>query len=134
MDPVLFHYVKSAPTPVAPYAHAVEAPPFLFVTGQLPIDPAREEAPLPAGIEAQTGRVFENLKEVLAAAGYGLGDVISARVFLTEFVRDYQAMNAVYARYFPAERRPARTCVGVTGLARDALVEIDFIAYRPGRN
>lgn len=133
MEPALFHYVDSAPSPVAPYAHAVEAAPFLFVTGQLPIDPAREEAPLPDGIEAQTRLVFENLTEVLAAAGYGLADVISARVFLTRFERDYQGMNAVYASYFPPERRPARTCVGVTDLARRALVEIDFVAYRPAR-
>lgn len=133
MEAALFHYVESAPTPVAPYAHAVETPPFLFVTGQLPIDPAREEAPLPDGIAAQTRLVFENLKQVLAAAGYGLADVVAARVFLTQFERDYQAMNTVYAGYFPTERRPARTCVGVTALARGALVEIDLVAYRPER-
>lgn len=55
----------------------------------------------------------------------------SARVFLTHFQDDYAAMNAVYASYFPADRRPARTCIGVTGLARDARVEIDLIARRP---
>jgi enamine deaminase RidA (YjgF/YER057c/UK114 family) len=57
--------------------------------------------------------------------------VLQARVFLTHFERDYAAMNAVYASYFPADRRPARTCIGVTGLARGGLVEIDFVARRP---
>ncbi|MFO1415590.1 MAG: RidA family protein, partial [Burkholderiales bacterium] len=55
----------------------------------------------------------------------------SARIYLTEFKRDYAAMNAVYRSYFPAGRLPARTCIGVTALARDALVEIDFVARRP---
>ena len=58
--------------------------------------------------------------------------MVAARVFLTEFKRDYDTMNRVYASYFPTDRRPARTCIGVTGLARDCLVEIDMIARRPG--
>ena len=80
---------------------------------------------------AQTRRVMDNLKIVLAGLGLGLEHVISARVFLTRFKEDYAAMNRTYASYFPPERLPARTCVGVTGLARDALVEIDLIARRP---
>ena len=130
MDQARFILVEGAPEPVAPYSHAVQVGPWLFVTGQLPIDPANEAAPLPDGIEAQTRLVFENLETVLRAAGLALSDVISAQVFLTEFERDYEAMNAVYAGYFPADRRPARTCVGVTALARGALVEIDFVARK----
>ena len=130
MDQARFLLVEGAPEPVAPYSHAVQVGPWLFVTGQLPIDPANEAAPLPDGIEAQTRLVFENLETVLRAAGLALSDVISAQVFLTEFERDYEAMNAVYAGYFPADRRPARTCVGVTALARGALVEIDFVARK----
>ncbi len=66
----------------------------------------------------------------LAGAGASLADVVSCRVFITHFDRDYAAMNAAYAGYFPADRLPARTCVGVTGLARGGLVEIDLIARR----
>ena len=130
MDERIFHMFNDAPAPVAPYSHAVEIDGWLFVTGQLPIDPANEAAPLPDGIKDQTRVVFENLKIVLGQAGFALTDVISARVFLTEFYRDYAAMNEVYASFFAGDRRPARTCVGVTGLAREALVEIDFIARK----
>jgi 2-iminobutanoate/2-iminopropanoate deaminase len=68
---------------------------------------------------------------VLDGLGLDLSHVVQARVYLTEFQRDYPAMNAAYASYFPTDRRPARTCVGVTGLAREALVEIDLVARRP---
>ena len=84
--------------------------------------------PLPGGVEAQTRRVMDNLAIVLHGLGLGLEHVLPARVYLTHFQRDYAVMNAVYASYFPRDRRPARTCIGVTGLARDALVEIDVIA------
>ena len=133
MSDAIFHMVRGVPAPVAPYSHAVEADGWVFVTGQLPIDPNDEAAALPEGIEAQTRLVFDNLKRVLEAAGCGVRDVVSARVFLTDFYRDYAPMNAVYATYFPEGRRPARTCVGVTGLARRALVEIDFICRKPTR-
>ena len=83
------------------------------------------------GIEAQTRQVFANLKRVLEGIGLGLGNVAQARVYLLHFDRDYAAMNAVYASHFEPGRRPARTCVGVSGLARGALVEIDFVARRP---
>ena len=134
MDDRIFHMFGDAPVPVAPYSHAVEIDGWLFVTGQLPIDPADNDAPLPSGIENQTHTVFDNLEIVLGHADYALTDVVSARVFLTEFYRDYAAMNAVYASYFDGERRPARTCVGVTGLAREALVEIDFVARKSGES
>jgi reactive intermediate/imine deaminase len=127
----LFHLLADAPKPVAPYSHAVEAGGFVFVTGQLATDPDDDDLPMPAGIEAQTAKVMNNLQRVLAGLGLGLEHVVSARVFLTDFERDYAPMNAIYASYFPADRRPARTTVGVTGLARGGLVEIDFIAVRP---
>ena len=92
--------------------------------------PADRAMPLPEGIEAQTRRVMDNLVIVLRGVGLGLENVVSARVFLTQFERDYAAMNAVYRSYFPADKLPARTCVGVTALARQALVEIDLIARR----
>ena len=129
MDPI-FHLLAGAPLPVAPYSHAVEAGGFVFITGQLATDPDDDSLPVPAGIEAQTRKVMENLKRVLSGLGLGLDQVLSVRVFLTEFERDYAAMNVVYASYFAAERRPARTTVGVTGLARGGIIEIDMIAVR----
>ena len=122
--------VAGAPTPVAPFSHAVAADGWLFVTGQMPTDPAADGAPLPDGVEAQTRRVVENLKIVLASSGSALDKVVFARVYLTHFERDYAAMNAVWRSYFAEGRLPARTCIGVTGLARGALVEIDLLAKR----
>jgi 2-iminobutanoate/2-iminopropanoate deaminase len=100
------------------------------VTGQMPTDPENDGAPLPDGIEAQTRQVIENLRRVLAGAGRALEQVAFARVYLTEFERDYAAMNAVYQSYFAPGKLPARTCIGVTALARGALVEIDLLARR----
>jgi 2-iminobutanoate/2-iminopropanoate deaminase len=101
------------------------------LTGQMPNDRQRPSAPLPEGIEAQTRQVMDNLVLVLGELGLGLEHVTAARVFLTDFERDYAAMNGVYGSYFAADRRPARTCVGVSALALGALVEIDMVARRP---
>ena len=122
--------VPEAPKPVAPYSHATAVGEWVFVTGQVPTDPSGNTAPLPEGIEAQTHRVIENLKIVLASVGSGLDKVVCARVYLTHFERDYAAMNTVYQSYFAPRHLPARTCIGVTGLARGALVEIDLLARR----
>jgi reactive intermediate/imine deaminase len=126
----LFHMIPGAPAPVAPFSHATEVDGWVFLTGQMPTMPDDDAAPLPEGIEAQTRRVMDNLILVLRGLQLGLADVASVRVFLTRFQQDYGPMNAVYMGYFPPGRLPARTCVGVTGLARDALVEIDMIARR----
>ena len=123
--------IPGAPAPVAPFSHAVEVDGWAFLTGQMPTDPNNDGAPLPAGIEAQTRRVMDNLVLVLKGAGLGIEHVVAARVFLIHFERDYGPMNEVYRSYFRPDRLPARTCVSVTGLARHALVEIDFIARRP---
>ncbi len=132
MSVPLFHMVGAAPTPVAPvFSHATEADGWVFVTGQMPTDPDDDGAPLPAGAAAQTRRVMDNLKLVLGGLGLGFEQVVVARVYLLRFKEDYDAMNGAYTSYFPADRLPARTCVGVSGLARDALVEIDLIARRP---
>lgn len=129
MTPI-FHLMKDAPKPVAPYSHAVEAGGFVFVTGQLATDPDDDSRPVPEGIEAQTHKVMDNLRRVLAGAGLGLGDIVCVRIFLTRFEQDYAAMNAIYASYFEPDRLPARTTVGVTHLARGGVVEIDMIAVR----
>lgn len=126
-----FHMISNAPEPVAPFSHAAEVDGWIFLTGQMPTDPEHPEAPLPQGIEAQTRRVMDNLKRVLQGLGLGLEHVVSVRAFLTHFDRDYKLMNDTYKTYFPADRLPARTCVGVSGLAVEALVEIDLIARRP---
>ncbi|HEV3009945.1 MAG TPA: RidA family protein, partial [Burkholderiales bacterium] len=102
----------------------------VFVTGQMPFSGVSSASPYPEGIEAQTRQVMENLKRVLAGCRLGLEHVVAARVFLTHFDEDYELMNAAYARYFAPGKRPARTCVGVTALARGARVEIDLIARR----
>ena len=127
----IFHSFSAAPAKVAPFSHAVECDGWIQLTGQMPTDPKEESKPLPAGIEAQTRRVMDNLIIVLGELRLGLEHVLSCRVYLTEFDRDYAAMNEVYRSYFPPDRLPARTCVGVTGLARHALVEVDMVARRP---
>jgi reactive intermediate/imine deaminase len=125
-----FHMVKSAPEPVAPFSHAVEADGWVHLTGQMPTDPDDMTKPLPLGIKAQTIRVLDNLSLVLKGVDLDLENVISIRIFLTEFDRDYQAMNEIYIKYFNSDRFPARTCVGVTALACRALIEIDMVARR----
>ena len=130
MSTLIHHMVPGAPRPVAPFSHAVEVDGWVQLTGQMPTDPDDPDAPLPDGVEAQTRRAMDNLIIVLGGLGLGLSDVVSVRVYLTEFGRDYQAMNETYRAYFPADRLPARTCIGVTELAVDALVEIDMMARR----
>ena len=127
----IFHQFDEAPTPVAPFSHAVECDSWIQLTGQIPTNPNDDSKSLPAGIEAQTRRVMDNLVIVLHGLELDLEQVLSCRAYLTEFARDYNAMNLIYQTYFPRDRLPARTCVGVTALARDALVEIDMIARRP---
>ena len=131
MSAPIFHNFSTAPTHVAPFSHAVECDGWIQITGQMPTDPDDDSKPLADGVEAQTRRVMDNLIIVLEGLDLGLEHVLSCRIFITEFKRDYEAMNDTYKSYFPADRLPARTCVGVTGLARDALVEIDMIARRP---
>ena len=126
----IFHNFETAPTHVAPFSHAVELNDWIQITGQMPTDPNDDLAPLPDGIEGQTRRVMDNLIIVLDGLGLTLAEVLSCRVYLTEFKRDFELMNDVYRSYFPSDRLPARTCIGVTGLARDALVEVDMVAYR----
>lgn len=129
MEP-LFHMVGGAPDPVAPFSHAVEADGWVFVTGQMPFSGTSIDEAYPEGIEAQTHQVMKNLKTVLQGIGLTLANVLQVRVYLTRFEQDYAAMNAAYATWFPAGRRPARTCVGVSGLAKGALIEIDMVARR----
>jgi 2-iminobutanoate/2-iminopropanoate deaminase len=129
MDPI-FHLLPDAPKPVAPYSHAVEAGGFVFVTGQLATDPVDDSLAIPPGIEAQTHKVMDNLIRVLRGCGLTLANVVCARIFLTDFKGDYAKMNDIFSTYFAADKRPARTTVGVTDLARGGIIEIDMIAIR----
>jgi len=122
--------IAGGPKPVAPFSHAVETDGFVFVTGQMPDTP---DAPgqLPDGIVAQTRAVMENLRRVLTGLDLGFEHVVMARIYLTRFKLDYAVMNETYRSYFAEGRLPARTCVGVTGLACDGVVEIDLVCRRP---
>ena len=126
----VFHNFSSAPTHVAPFSHAVEFDGWVQLTGQMPTDPIDDTKPLPDGIQAQTRRVMDNLAIILNEMQLGTENVLSTRVFLTNFKRDYEPMNNIYKSYFANNRLPARTCVGVTDLALGALVEIDMVGRR----
>ena len=115
------------PKRVGPFSHAVKAGGFLFVTGQMPTltnDPTKL---IEGDIISQTHQVMKNLKKVLTAANTSLEDVVFVRIYLVNF-QDFDKMNAVYKSYFSSDKLPARTCIGVTGLAVGASVEIDLIA------
>ena len=131
MSTIVHHTLQGFPPSMSPSSHATETDGFVYLTGQFGRDLDRPDDPLPETIEAQTDRTLGNMARALAALGLGLDDVLSVRIFLTRFKRDYDAMNAVYARHFAGTARPVRTCVGVTDLVRDALIEIDCVARRP---
>ena len=118
---------SNAPERVGPFSHAVKAGKFLFVTGQMPT-PKNDRTKLVSGdIKVQTKQVMDNLKDVLKQAETDFNKVIFARVYLVNF-QDFDKMNSVYESYFPKNKLPARTCIGVTGLAVGASIEIDLIA------
>jgi len=127
-----FHVPNAAPAPAnARYSHCVKVGGWLYVTGQLPADPDNPHAPLPDTIQEQTELSFRNLEHIIAHLGYDFADTVFARVYLTDFTRDYPGFNEVYHRYYPDDTTlPGRTTVGVTKLARDALVEVDLVLHR----
>ena len=118
---------SEGPKKVAPFSHAVRAGELLYITGQMPTLKNDNTKLVQGGIEEQTHQVMKNLIEVLSAAGSSIDKVVFARVYLVNF-GDFEKMNKVYASYFKTEKLPARTCIGVTGLAVGAGVEIDLIA------
>jgi len=114
------------PAPVGPYSQALAAGPFVFVSGQIPLD---AQGRLVAGdIVIQTVQVIENLKAILAAAGLSLKDVVKTTVYLADLA-DFQEMNRAYAEFFP-QTPPARTTIQAAGLPRGVSVEIDAIAVK----
>lgn len=116
---------STAPAAVGPYSQAVKTGGFVFCAGQIPLDPMTGEI-VPGDVTAQTERVLQNVKSVLAAAGSSLGQVVKTTVFLQD-LGDFAAMNAVYARHFP-DNPPARSTIQVAGLPKGALVEIEVLA------
>ena len=118
---------NQGPKRVGPFSHAVKAGDFLFVTGQMPTLPNDPTKLIEGGISNQTHQVMKNLELVLDAAKSSFENVVFARIYLLNF-QDFDAMNDIYESYFKLGKLPARTCIGVTGLAVGASVEIDLIA------
>ena len=120
-------HTPNAPAAIGPYSQAVQAGNMLFVSGQIPIDPATGSF---AGedIVTQTTQSLTNVKNILEAAGYSLNDVVKTTVLLAD-IADFAAMNAVYAEFF-SENKPARACFAVRDLPKAALVEIEAIACK----
>ncbi|MFZ0286342.1 MAG: RidA family protein [Terriglobales bacterium] len=116
---------KDAPQAIGPYSQAIRANGFVFVSGQVAIDPATQQV-IGGDAAAQTERVFKNLSAILKAAGTGLEKVVRSTVFLKN-MGDFAAMNEVYGRYI-SSAPPARSTVEVARLPKDVLVEIDVIA------
>jgi 2-iminobutanoate/2-iminopropanoate deaminase len=116
---------ENAPQAIGPYSQAVRAGNMVFVSGQIPLDPATKEF-VPGGIVEQTEQVLKNLKAVFAAAGVEMAQIVKTTVFLAD-MNDFTAMNEVYGKYF-AENPPARATVQAARLPKDAKVEIEAIA------
>jgi 2-iminobutanoate/2-iminopropanoate deaminase len=126
MDLAFLNFADAPPPPpTAAYSHAVRAGEWLFVTGQLGVDP-KTGALVPGGTVAQCRQVMQNLATVLRSAGTSLDRAVMTRIYLTDFA-DYAAVNAEYARHFAPGKLPARTTVGVTALALGGAVEFDLI-------
>jgi 2-iminobutanoate/2-iminopropanoate deaminase len=117
---------ERAPKAIGPYSQAIKAGGFLFISGQIPLDPDTGEI-VPGGISAQADRVLHNIRNIIADSGATLHDVVKTTVYLAD-MNDFAAVNEVYAGYFDSEP-PARATVQVSRLPKDVLVEIDAIAF-----
>ena len=123
---IIIKPATSAPA-VGPYNHAVRIGDLLFCAGQIPIDPQHPSGPFPDGIQAQTQRVLENIKIILADQGLTFANVVKSTVFMVNLA-DFAAMNEVYAKYFTSDF-PARSTVQVAALPKGAQVEIEVVAH-----
>lgn len=119
-------YSRQAPEPIGPYSQGVQSGGFVWLSGQIGIDPATGN--LTGGIEEQTTRAMENQKAVLAAAGLTFADVVQTRIYLTN-LNDFTTVNRIYGTYF-TDTYPARSTVQVAGLPKGALVEIEMVAEK----
>ncbi len=116
--------VEGAPNAIGPYVHAVQSKELLFLSGQLGLDPT--DGSLPEGIIAQTSQALENVKTILLGAGSDLDHVVKTTIYIAD-MDDFAVVNQIYGTYFK-ENYPARSCVQVARLPKDALVEIEAIA------
>jgi 2-iminobutanoate/2-iminopropanoate deaminase len=119
-----------APVPIAPYSQGIKANGFLFVSGQIGLNPSTRKL-VEGGIEAETTQIMENIKAVLMAGGSKMEDIVSVVVYLKN-IDDFQKMNAIYGKYF-TDNFPTRSTVGVSGLAGGANIEITVTALLPMR-
>ena len=119
-------YTHSAPAAVGPYSQAIRSGNLLLTSGQLGLDP--ETGNLPEGVEAQTEQSLKNIDAILSAAGFARTDVVKTTVFIRN-MGDFGRVNEIYAAYF-GEHKPARSCVEVSALPKDGLVEIEVIASK----
>ena len=117
-------HTEKAPKAIGPYSQAVEINGMLFISGQIPVNPATGN--IPEGIEAQTEQVMKNIEAVLTEAGYAFSDVVKSTCLLSD-IANFKAMNEVYARYYTADC-PARAAFAVRDLPLGVLVEIETIA------
>lgn len=120
-------FTEKAPAAIGPYSQAIEANGMVFLSGQLPVDPATGEF-APGGVAEQTAQLFENIKNILAEAGLTTANIVKTTVFLADMSL-FAEMNGVYAKYFDGDF-PARSAVAVKALPKGALVEIECIAVR----
>ena len=116
-----------APAAIGPYSQAIQAGDFLYVSGQIPLDPTSGEI-VAGGIKEQTYRVLENIKEILKEAKLDFSDVVKAEVFLYD-MDDFVTVNDIYAEYFTGDPKPARQAIEVARLPKDVRIEISCIAY-----
>jgi len=122
------HKSEHAPKPLGPYSQAVEANGFIFLAGQIPIDPKTDQV-VTGDIEKQTVQVMENIKAVLTVAGLNFTNVLKTTIFLTD-LNDFNKVNSIYGKYI-SEMPPARTTIQVAALPKAVSVEIEMIAARP---
>ena len=120
--------IEDAPKAIGPYSQAIAAGPFLFLSGQIPIDPKVGKI-VDTSIEGQTKQVIDNIEAILSSEGLSLKDVVRTDVYLRD-MQDFAAMNTIYAERFNHAAKPARTTIQAAKLPMDCLVEITCIAYR----
>ena len=118
----------TAPAALGPYSQAIDAGAFVFVSGQVPVNPSTGEIPL--GAAAQAEQAFSNIRSILEAAGLGMDAVVKTTVFLSDLA-DFPTVNEVYAKFF-SKPFPARSCVQVAAIPKGARLEVEVIAVRSG--
>jgi 2-iminobutanoate/2-iminopropanoate deaminase len=117
---------QNAPAAVGPYSQAISVGGFLFVSGQIPLDPKTQKI-VSGGIKEQTKQSLKNLEAIVKEAGLSLKDIVRCGIFIKD-MNDFAAVNEIYAEFF-SEHKPARACVEVSRLPKDALIEIEAIGY-----